>query len=79
MKRKFFENNDKIYWVRKEVPSSYFQDEGDVEMKWVKEYRDYLVCDHVLMMGGVFLFCNEVHDTLMEEVNEEENIVSDEV
>jgi len=48
-------------------------------MKWVKEYRDYLVCDHVLMMGGVFLFCNEVSDTPMEEVDEEENIVSDEV
>tara|TARA_B110000444_G_C18801908_1_gene577891 strand:- start:223 stop:468 length:246 start_codon:yes stop_codon:yes gene_type:complete len=79
MKRKFFEHNNKLYWVKREIPSSYFKGGGDVEMKWVKEYRDYLVCDHVLMMGEVFLFCSEVSDTSMEEVNEEENIISDEV
>lgn len=79
MKRKFFEHNDKLYWVKKEVPSSYFKGDGDVEMKWVKEYRDYLVCDHVLMMGEVFLFCSEVSDTPMEEVDDKENIVSNEV
>ena len=79
MKRKFFEHNDKLYWVKKEVPSSYFKDGVEVVMEWVKEYRDYLVCDHVLMMGGVFLFCSEVSDVSMEEVDDKENIVSNEV
>ena len=79
MKRKFFEHNDKIYWVKKEVKSSLFSDNGNIEMEWVKEYRDYLVCDHVLMMSGVFLFCNEVHDVVMEEVDGSDNIVSNEV
>lgn len=79
MKRKFLEHNDKIYWVKKEIPSSYFEDEGNTEMEWVKEYRDYLVCDHVLMVSEVFLFCNEVSEASMEEVNEEENIENNEV
>lgn len=69
MKIRFFNHNDKIYRIKKEVSSDYFKFESEIELEWVKEYRDYLVCDHVLMVGGRFLFCNEVVEVEYEDVN----------
>ncbi len=81
MKWRFFDHNNKIYRIRREISSSRFKGDGEkseVEMEWVKEYRDYLNADHVLMVGGVFLFCNEVVEVECEEYIEEEIISENE-
>ena len=53
---------DKGYVVKREMPVHNFVRDGDVRMDWLKAFRDYLNCDHVLQTDKMFLFCETIQD-----------------
>ena len=58
----FIKHNEKLYKVRREIKMKRFEEGGVMKMEWVKEFRDYLLCNHVLKVGEKFIFCEEVED-----------------
>lgn len=64
---KLINHNNKLYKIKREIREDRFYNENKVVLDWVKEYRDYLVCDHVLKMKNYFLFCEEITDVAWEE------------
>lgn len=68
LKTKFINHKGQLYKIKREINEDRFSFEGRVELDWVKEYRDYIACDHVLKMKSYFLFCEEVTDIEWEEV-----------
>ena len=58
----FIKHNEKLYKVRREIKVKRFEEDGEMRMEWVKEFRDYLLCNHVLKVGEKFIFCEEVED-----------------
>lgn len=58
----FIKHNEKLYKVKREIKVKRFEESGVMRMEWVKEFRDYLLCNHVLKVGEKFIFCEEVED-----------------
>ena len=67
---RLFSHNDNIYLIKREISYLMFLDGKDVELEWVKDFRDHLCCDHVLRIGEKFIFCQEVTEVECEVVEE---------
>lgn len=56
--------NDRAFIVKKEVATHVFRVKGEnqLDMELLKDYRDYLGCDHVLRTPTHFLMCETIED-----------------
>ena len=56
--------NDDAYVVKREIKIDSFVGKGQhsLNMEWVKAWRDWLQCDHVLKTQTHFIFCQRIED-----------------
>lgn len=71
MFKQLYKHNDKLYLINRKIPVDYFIKEGTIHMDFVKCWRDWLKCDHVLKLQTHFLFVETVEDIEFEEINNE--------
>lgn len=58
-------SNDKYYQFVRQIRKTMFN-----ELKTVQEYRDYIMCDHVLQVNEFYIFCRTVTDVEIEITND---------
>ena len=65
--------NDDAYVVKHEIKIDSFLIKGQnrLNMEWVKAWRDWLMCDHVLKTQTHFIFCQRIEDAQIIEENVE--------
>ena len=63
MEIKFLNHGDKLWVLKRKFKKDRFPN-----MDWVKKYRDWINCDHVLQDNTHYLFVNSVPDTEFEEI-----------
>ena len=61
------EHSDKLYKPVRVFSKERFIKAGSVDMQFLKEFRDYLMCDHVLQNDSHFIFCNTVSEAILED------------
>lgn len=61
-------HNDTVYKIKREVKQHNFTYEGQIHLDVVKEFKEFLNCDHVLQKGDAFLFCEEIPSIEWEEI-----------
>ena len=71
---KFYQHGDKLYIIKREIPTHNFQQKGTnhINMEFVKAWRDWLGVDHVLRTQTHFLFVVNVDEVEFEEIKNEE-------
>jgi hypothetical protein len=65
---------NKAYVVKREIPTHNFsqKDTNKLNMEFVKAWRDYLDCDHVLRTQTHFLFCQTIPEAEIIEEHDED-------
>ena len=71
---KLYQHGDKLYIIKREIPTHNFQYKGTnhINMEFVKAWRDWLGVDHVLRTQTTFLFVVNVDEVEFEEIKNEE-------
>jgi len=65
--------SDDAYVVKREIKIDSFLIKGQnrLNMEWVKAWRDWLMCDHVLKTQTHFIFCQRIEEAQIIEGNVE--------
>jgi len=64
-------NHGGILWrIKKEVSKETFIINEEINYEFVKSFKEYLNCDHVLQNQNNFLFVEEISELEFEEINE---------
>lgn len=71
MFKQLYYHNNKAYLVNRRIPTHNFEKNGELNLDFVKAWRDYLRCDHVLRDQSHFIFVETIDDVEFEEVNNE--------
>lgn len=60
-----------ILWkIKKEISKEVFTINEEINYEFVKSFKEYLNCDHVLQNQNQFLFVEEIPELEFEEINE---------
>jgi hypothetical protein len=62
-------HNEKAYILKRKIPITHFNIKGKIELEYVKGWRDWLGCDHVLRDTTHYLFVNNIQDIEFEEIS----------
>ena len=68
MFKQLYYHGDKAYLVNRRIPVHNFEKDGGVVLDFVKAWRDYLGCDHVLRDQTHFIFVETIQDIEIEEL-----------
>jgi len=68
--KQLFKHNDKLYVIIRNMASHNFENkDGSINMEVLKEWRDYLGCDHVLKHNERYLLVQTIQDVIIEDEN----------
>jgi len=56
------EHEGKLYKLIRSFKKEKFVKSNSVDKEFLKDFRDYLMCDHVLQNDSHFMFCNTVSE-----------------
>jgi hypothetical protein len=66
--KQLFKQNDKLYVVVRDMAlHNFLNSDGNVNMEVLKEWRDWLGCDHVLKHNERFLLVQTIQDAIIDE------------
>ena len=68
MLRQLYYRNDKAYLIKRRIPVHNFEKNEKLDLDFVKMWRDYLGCDHVLRDQTHFIFVETIQDIEHEEI-----------
>ncbi len=71
MFKRLYIHNDQYYILNRSISTHNFENKGEVDLEYVKLWRDYLGCDHVLRTQTHFLFVETLPEYEFEEIKEE--------
>jgi hypothetical protein len=60
------EHEGKLYKLIRSFKKEKFVKSNSVDKEFLKDFRDYLMCDHVLQNDSHFMFCNTVPEATIE-------------
>jgi hypothetical protein len=66
--KQFYYYNDIPYILHRKIPMHNFIKDNKVHVEFVKGWRDYLGCDHVIKDATHFLFVEIIHEIDFEEI-----------
>ena len=66
--KRLFKHNDKLYVIVRDMAlHNFLNSDGSVNMEVLKEWRDWLGCDHVLKHNERFLLVQTIQDAIIDE------------
>lgn len=66
--KQLYQHNNTPYILHRRIPISNFIKNEKVNMDFIKGWRDYLGCDHVLKDKTHFLFVETIQEVEFEEI-----------
>ena len=68
MFKQLYYHSDKAYLINRKIPTHNFEKDGQLNLDFVKEWMEWLGCDHVLRDQTHFIFVETIEDTKFEEL-----------
>ena len=69
MLAQIYYRNGNAYLIRRKIPVHNFEKNEQLDLDFVKMWRDYLDCDHVLRDQTHFIFVETIQDVDYEELS----------
>jgi len=69
MLAQIYYRNGNAYLIRRKIPVHNFEKNEQLDLDFVKMWRDYLDCDHVLRDQTHFIFVETIQDVNYEELS----------
>jgi len=71
MFKQLYYRNDKAYLAERKIPVHNFEKENKINLDYVKAWRDWLECDHVLRDQTHFIFVKTIEDIEFEKLSDD--------